>query len=515
VSQKEVKLYDDSVIKLTIKQGTENERFPNLSSDKLLSYDDINSVSGALVSGELGWTRDTNRLFVGNISDELKTTNQQTLGGVLTGNKYLGFIDSRSTTKKEAKPIDLRTMLTDTSYRTYNFGNDVKSNTKTVDHKWSKLPYYNATYDAYDGDYMYDTYRNALILFDHNLVSSNNPAAGFTKMNGKRKTRFEPRFDGKTEENLEGGEKTVNSHTKDMYGDGYVLFYNVIPDGDTLTFADKSFNENGIDTSEADANTNNYSYNIIKLNKVPIALVKDTLDENYFDTGKGGKIQLKKIPVGLLPDIFDSTYFTIGSNNKVQLKSDISTKLNALINNKFSEPSSNQLVMIYKDENSGEISLKNSNTKVEDLATQNYVDNKIKAALTGANVDIDVRVEVPVPNFAGSKELSKTEITASELMSLLGYDDKNEAQETNHFLLIGGTGEMKVTHYYKSSVDTDIENPDSTSSKTETINDSTTFGSADNTSYFEILLPFRLNMEDEKLTISGDGISRKVIIPEK
>lgn len=513
MSQKEVKLYDDSVIKLTIKQGTENERFPNLSSDKLLNYDDINSVSGALVSGELGWTRDTNRLFVGNISDELKNTNQQTLGGVLTGNKYLGFIDSRSTTKKEAKPIDLRTMLTDTSYRTYNFGNDVKSNTQTVDDKWSKLPYYNATYDAYDGDYMYDTYRNALILFDHNLVSSNNPAAGFTKMNGKRKTRFEPRFDGKAEEKLEGGEKTVNSHTKDMYGDGYVLFYNVIPDGDTLTFANKSFDEDGVDASETDAN--NYSYNIIKLNKVPTALVKDAFDENYFDTGTGGKIQLKKIPVDLLSNIFDSTYFTIGSNNKVQLKSDISTKLNALINNKFSEASSNQLVMIYKDESSGEISLKNSNTKVEDLATTSYVDSKISSTLTGANVDIDVRVEVPVPNFTGSKELTENVITASSLMTLLDYEDIKEAQETNHFLLIGGTGEMKVTHYYKSSVDTDIDNPDSTSSSSKEISGSTTFGSASNTSYFEILLPFRLDMTDEELTLSGSGITKKEIIPEK
>ena len=503
MSQKEVKLYDDSVIKLTIKQGTEKERFPNLSSDKLLSYNDINSVSGALVSGELGWTRDTNRLFVGNISDELKTANQQTLGGVLTGNKYLGFIDSRSSTKEEATPIELSTMLTNTIYRTYNFGNDASSNTETVDHKWSKLPYYNEKYDAYDGDYMYDTYRNALILFDHNLVSSNNPAAGSTKMNGKRKTRFEPRFDGK---DLEGGEKTVNSHTKDMYGDGYVLFYNVIPDGDTLTFADKSFDENGKDNNEVD--TNNYSYNIIKLNKVPPTLLKDALDGSHFVLGTGGTIQIK---------------------------SDIVNKLNTLIGNNFtSEAADGQLVKIVKganntitlantgiiDTNLSWISSNLSKDKLKDTiinqvltpngyATKNDVNNIVAGAITGANANIKINIETPIPNFAASTTLTLNTISVSSLKTLFGYESDDEVATTSHFLLLGGTGEMVVKHSYKSDVDDET----GTSTSQVSVSGETRFGKTD--VYSELLIPFKLDKINETLTLSGAGISKKVIIPEK
>ena len=504
MSQKEVKLYDDSVIKLTIKQGTEKERFPNLSSDKLLSYNDINSVSGALVSGELGWTRDTNRLFVGNISDELKTTNQQTLGGVLTGNKYLGFIDSRSSTKEEATPIELSTMLTNTIYRTYNFGNDASSNTETVDHKWSKLPYYNEKYDAYDGDYMYDTYRNALILFDHNLVSSNNPAAGSTKMNGKRKTRFEPRFDGK---DLEGGEKTVNSHTKDMYGDGYVLFYNVIPDGDTLTFADKSFDKNGKDNNEADAN--NYSYNIIKLNKVPPALLQDALDGSHFVLGTGGTIQIK---------------------------SDIVNKLNTLIGNNFTGAADGQLVKIVKGANNT-ITLGNTNIKESDLSwissnlsstnlkntiinqvltpneyvTKNDVNSIVAGAVTGAKGEININVEIPTPNFAASTTLSSNTISVSSLKTLFGYESDDEVATTSHFLLLGGTGEMVVKHSYKSNVD--IVSEGGTTTSLEAVSGTTTFGKTG--VYSELLIPFKLDKTDETLTLTGSGITKKVIIPEK
>ena len=84
MSQKEVKLYDDSVIKLTIKQGTEKGTLSSncwkwqfTKEDDLLNFDKINSVSGALVSGELGYTRDT-QIICGNISESLNGLQQQT-----------------------------------------------------------------------------------------------------------------------------------------------------------------------------------------------------------------------------------------------------------------------------------------------------------------------------------------------------------------------------------------------------------------------------------------------------
>lgn len=516
MSQKEVKLYDDSVIKLTIKQGTEKERFPVTigsgqftKEDDLLNFDKINSVSGALVSGELGYTRDTHRLFVGNISESLNGLQQQTLGGTLAGNKYLGFVDSRDTSNlTNSAPLPLEELLNSSSiYRSYNFSDDGSEHPViTEDKKWQRLPYYNSAYDAYDGDYMYDMYRNAIILFDHNINSANNPSLSSGKlvptMRGKRKTIFESRFDGK---NLEGGEKTVNSHTKDMYGDGYVLFYNVIPDGDTLTFADKSFDKNGKDNNEADAN--NYSYNIIKLNKVPPTLLKDALDGSHFALGTGGTIQLN---------------------------SDIVDKLNTLIGNNFTSASSGQLIKIIKGEDDV-ITLANTNIKDSDLSwitsnlsstklkdtiinqvltpneyvTKNDVNTIVAGAINGADANININVEIPIPDFTASKTLTSNTISVSSLKTLFGYESDDEASGTSHFLLIGGTGEMEVTHSYKS----DVDNEGGTATSQETVSGETTFGKT--AVYSELLIPFKLDKTDETLTLSGSGISKKVIIPEK
>lgn len=516
MSQKEVKLYDDSVIKLTIKQGTEKERFPVTigsgqftKEDDLLNFDKINSVSGALVSGELGYTRDTHRLFVGNISESLNGLQQQTLGGTLAGNKYLGFVDSRDTSNlTNSAPLPLEDLLSSSSiYRSYNFSdNGSEHPVITEDKKWQRLPYYNSAYDAYDGDYMYDMYRNAIILFDHNISSANNPSLSSGKlvptMRGKRKTIFESRFDGK---NLEGGEKTVNSHTKDMYGDGYVLFYNVIPDGDTLTFADKSFDKNGKDNNEADAN--NYSYNIIKLNKVPPTLLKDALDGSHFALGTGGTIQLN---------------------------SDIVDKLNTLIGNNFTSAASGQLIKIIKGEDDV-ITLANTNIKDSDLSwitsnlsstklketiinqvltpneyvTKNDVNTIVAGAINGADANISINVEVPMPDFTSSKTLTSNTISISSLKELFEYESDDEASTTSHFLLIGGTGEIVLNQSY------DLNEPVTLDDGTviTSLSGKTTFGKA--TVYSELLIPFKLDKKNEVLTLSGTGITKKVIIPEK
>jgi hypothetical protein len=46
--------------------------------------------------GELAFTRDTGRVFVGNFTNTPQTSDTYYVkGGILTGNKYLGFIDSK------------------------------------------------------------------------------------------------------------------------------------------------------------------------------------------------------------------------------------------------------------------------------------------------------------------------------------------------------------------------------------------------------------------------------------
>ncbi len=351
MSQNKIQLYDDNVLKLTIKQGTEQERF-NISSTignggstfygsnneniNILDPVSITTVPGSFSSGELAYTRDTGRVFVGSITNETTPSNQITFGGTLVGNKYLGSIDSKRDYKKiygdeddtinNGTPLNLSTrtgtiengepglLLENSLYRSYNFLAE-GSNTPqiTSDGKWARLSFYNPKYDAYDGDFMYDIYRNALILFDHNIKPStenytDQPTASESKVGGKRKTPLQPRIlkDGTTTEAL----KTVKKHTEDMYGDGYVLLYNVIPDGDTLTFTDRQFdNDSGECSSTNDTLATNFSYNVIKLNKVPVNVLKEALDERYFiipEEGATTKITLNTANVNGSINIDDS-----------------------------------------------------------------------------------------------------------------------------------------------------------------------------------------------------------------
>ena len=337
MSQNKIQLYDDNVLKLTIKQGTEQERFninQNIGSAGTTYYgsnnEEINildplsvsTIPGSFSSGELAYTRDTGRVFVGSLTNESAPVNQITFGGTLVGNKYLGAIDSKRVYNKtygdeddninNGTPLNLSTrtgnsekgveglLLENSLYRSYNFlANGSNTPQTTSDGKWARLSFYNPKYDAYDGDFMYDIYRNALILFDHNIKPStenypNQPSANSSKVGGKRKTPLQPRVlkDGTTSEAL----KTVKKHTEDMYGDGYVLLYNVIPDGETLTFADRQFDKDtGACSSTNDTLATNFSYNVIKLNKVPVNVLKEALDPEFFiipEDGATTKISL-------------------------------------------------------------------------------------------------------------------------------------------------------------------------------------------------------------------------------
>lgn len=333
MSQNTVQIFDDNVLKITIKQGSESERF-NIDFNNIqpggnvkygtsetiniLAKDSISTVPGSFSSGELAYTRDTGRVFVGSLTDNRESNQQVTFGGTLVGNKYLGFIDSKRALDKDygdnksngtplnlAEPTgsDAGLLTTGSQYRSYNFANTGSTGPQsTSDGKWPRLSFYNSKYDAYDGDYMYDVYRNALILFDHNIKPSKNPGETNYKdteptknratLQGKRKTPLIAREfeNGASTTALE----TVKKHTEDMYGDGYVLFYNVIPDGETLTFTDRSFKEDGSCNSSNDTLTNNFSYNVIRLNKVPVSALSTVFDDTQFNvpTEAGGKITL-------------------------------------------------------------------------------------------------------------------------------------------------------------------------------------------------------------------------------
>lgn len=533
MSQKEIRLYDDSVIKLTIKQGTEKERFgvTNIGNGgkgtyegknnfDLLDYDTINSVSGSLVTGELGYTRDTNRLFVGNISDELKNSQQQTLGGVLTGNKYLGYVDSRNkevpsneTSEVRAIPRPLSgpdgILGNNSEYRSYNFAtDDAKPTIKmTEDGKWARLPYYNETYDAYDGDYMYDIYRNAFILFDHNIKpsanisSSSNPEVG-----GKRVTPLLPRFFETDESKLTSDEKPVYNFTKDMYGDGYVLFYNVVPDGDTLTFIPKSIDKNGVYDGSIDK-VQNYSYNVLKINRIPANLISTNLDKNYFTYTEGSdsvislsssiktkienatpiKIETKNTSYILVNKWDEEAQINIGAQSDIDIEwlSDLKSK----IGNSLSGYISNTVSSL-------------------GYATEAYVDNAIKNNTTGTGSIIipsgGSGSSFSTPDYAAAITNVSTTINKELLKDKFGVEDEeDDTYDYTAFILVKGTN-ITLKHQYTTTMTED----GSEEEKEEVVGPTTiTIGAG------PVLLPISCMEKDETYTIGGS--SEIILFPTK
>ena len=477
MSQKEIRLYDDSVIKLTVKQGLEDERFPvssvsdggvgtyNKNEINILDFDQVSTISGSFATGEVAYTRDTNRLFVGNLSKKLADKQQQTLGGTLTGNKYLGYLDSRKDYNSEdnGDPIPLTEILgEDSIYRSYNFTNlDEEGQIKqTEDKKWQRLSFYNEKYDAYDGDIMYDIYRNAIILFDHNIKPQDGTTAGSATIGGKRKTPLQARFQGENVANV--AEKLiVNKHTADMYGDGYVLLYNVIPDGDTLTFVPRSFSATG-EYENANDTTPNYSQNVIKVNKVPAPAMMAALDTNVFKFTEDSE----KITVDL-SGITGSDITGISLENPslsrliineegVLKQSKIAPS--ALANFITAEDLKNMEISKQVDANTAEITTLTS--KVEALENQSGGDG-------GNTSEIDGEFLLMVPDYATSsknllednlseEDSQEIEISTSDAgettvifhENYITDEDNGNITYHHYFLNIAGTGEFTFQETY-------------------------------------------------------------------
>lgn len=120
-----IKIFNDTVLKQSILQGYETQR--------------TNSELGKFTMGELAFTRDTGRVFVGTYTD---TDNKKSSdiaykqGGLLVGNKYYG----------------------------------ASNGGKTLTH----YPSYNSKYGVYNGDYTFDKSTCSLMLFDKTITKSNN-----------------------------------------------------------------------------------------------------------------------------------------------------------------------------------------------------------------------------------------------------------------------------------------------------------------------------------------------------
>lgn len=271
MAQKFIKIFDDTVLKQTILQGIEDDR--------------IKTNLGKFSMGELAFTRNTGRLFVGNYSSSSKTQNSDpVLGGILVGNKYLGHVETK---RKKTKQSDITSPLYYVEKTYSNEGNTttggeadwteepVLINEKWANstiyndnnQKWLKSTSYNEKYDAYNGDYVIDPYASSIIFFDDKIGED------------------------KIDKNVSNDENApFNPFGKHpLQGDGYFIFRNIEPDNDTLCYDVK----------------NSY-HNIIKLNKVPLNLLSNSFDTTYFEIPVSGSNNTISLNTDAIKNIFES-----------------------------------------------------------------------------------------------------------------------------------------------------------------------------------------------------------------
>lgn len=318
-----IKIFNDTVLKQTVLQGYELQR--------------TNENLGQICMGELAFTRDTGRLFVGNFStQDLELDTNHINGGILTGNKYIGIIDSRplchfngngstgcyplnyetdTTDRDENKvyPDEIGLFLSGSRYRPH------EQNTTTFQYGgdgWNKKPEYIQKYGVYSGDYTFDIYNNALILFDSNIKLN----SGETKLVSKTITDSETGetttsewketdinggkliWNG-TEESIKNNQETditssatlrspicniadpdKNISQYPIYGDNYVIMRILEPDGITIDYADRKFQDGEPVQSTEDTNTlsfPNWTHNILTV-KYPLDKILENFDKNNF-----------------------------------------------------------------------------------------------------------------------------------------------------------------------------------------------------------------------------------------
>lgn len=317
MAQQYIKIFDDTVLKQSINQGYETQR--------------TNSRLGKFTMGELAFTRDTARLFVGNSSTQnLEKDSDELIGGSLVGNKYLGLIDSKPLThfflinedgetvessvhfplKYEEDTLSRGIKDNNGIVQTYTEKALLKSDSKFRTDKnkgWDKKANYNEKYDAYNGDFVFDTFNNALIIFDKNINPiepetspdwvMSNQIQQFKKPDGSiygesgaksNYSKFRTRLQN-VPHPADGSTTTVLGNPNyPIYGNGYVVMRIIEPDGITLGYKEKKFNQN-----TGSAEDGNYSHNYLEIKNVPAEVLASSFSSANFVYNSGtNKIEL-------------------------------------------------------------------------------------------------------------------------------------------------------------------------------------------------------------------------------
>lgn len=333
-----IKIFNDSVLKQSILQGYQAQR--------------TNTNLGSFTMGQLAFTRDTGRVFVGNegANQEHKENDANPVqGGILVGNKYLGMIDSKPLGHCSPNDIPLNYAVENVFYTKDSVtGKDTDTILETEQgvllkgsiHRkdrgkhWSKDVDYIEKYDAYTGDYMFDIFNNAFILFDKNITTDETaqPRYASTLSPDKKQTFIS---DGGDE--IDGTEVTRRTKILDnsnernvnypIYGDGYVIMRILEPDGITLGYKPRGYTELGIPSIDDNEDNpwENWSHNLLEIKSVPSKILIQSMSQDNFQDSQGF-VRLKEIQKGIkgfsandfiLPQTitFKSNYLsTIGSD---------------------------------------------------------------------------------------------------------------------------------------------------------------------------------------------------------
>ena len=290
-----IQIYNDTVLKQSVLQGFQEQR--------------TNENLGKFTMGEIAFTRDTGRLFVGNFTNNKHTKDSsQITGGILSGNKYLGLIDSKPLLHFSAsgstgwKPLSYEENITDSITEETEVGVFCKGSRfrQDDDNGWDKKPQYIEKYGVYSGDYVFDIYNNALILFDKNITTNeleqpqrrivdgkeqyldSSTGLPLSIMEQKRRTKIS---------NVQN--QTLSEHP--VYGQGYVIMRILEPDGVTIGYKDRTYKDkNGNPLTDGAATTidANESHNYLQVKNVPASSLEASFAENQFENDNG-KIKLK------------------------------------------------------------------------------------------------------------------------------------------------------------------------------------------------------------------------------
>lgn len=306
-----IKIFDDTVLKQSILQGYQAQR--------------TNANLNSFTMGQLAFTRDTGRVFVGNhTSQKNQKDSKEIPGGILVGNKYLGLIDSKPLGHFSPNSLPLKYGELNISKNADGTDGELTEpgvltaesvHRKDKNNKWSKDVDYMEQYDAYTGDYMFDVFNNALILFDKNISIKQENQPIYASQNGENAfivdgevtsgqetlnvTRRTKLFDNSVAaENKEGQKYTTRNADYPIYGQGYVIMRILEPDGTTLGYRDRIFDTNGEpkvgSSSESEWEWENWSHNLIELKSVPSRILINSMNpQNFYNDGS--KINLQPI----------------------------------------------------------------------------------------------------------------------------------------------------------------------------------------------------------------------------